>query len=143
MSNIKSVLLLLALGLVILFGLTWMFGQENPVNKIQKLGGGPQISSASVVNSSSSLTTAAGGAVLWTNASSTGDWFKISNTSAFRVWCALDSSTSTVNSLGGVLLFPSTSSTGESVWEMWGARGAVACAPNGGTALITFSYSAQ
>lgn len=134
MSGKNILIVAVVLGLIIVGG--YGIFSENET----KLGGGfgPQISGFSVVNSSSSITT---GTVLWTNASSSGDWFRIANESDARVWCALDSSTSTVRSQGGVFLSPVTSSTGSNVWEAFGARGAVSCASDGGTAKISWSYT--
>lgn len=131
-ANIVLVLLLVASAFFIGFG----FKQSAP------LGGnyGPQISADSIINSSSSIGT--GGLILWTNASNTGDWFRITNGGAGRVVCALGNSTDTVQSEGGQLLVPITSSTGDNVWEMWGARGGMACRSNLAT-FVTWSFSGR
>ena len=133
--------ILIAIGIIVILVAGWIVWSEQT---IPNLGGGfgPQISGGSVTNSSSSLTTAAGGAVLWTNASSTGDWFRIVNQGTQRVWCALDTVTSTVFSQGGQFLSSPSSTNGANYWEMWGARGAVACASDG-TTTITWSFTRQ
>ena len=137
---------LLAMGIVVVLALSglWFLVSDEPVSPSPLRGGGfgPQISGGSVVNSSSSLTSATGGTILWTNASSTGDWFRIVNQGSLRVWCALGTTTSSVFSQGGQLLVPASTSTGANYWEMWGARGAVACASDG-TNTITWSFTRQ
>ena len=103
------------------------------------LGGNvtPQFSGAQVVNASSSV--GANGTLLITNASNSGVWFRISNSSAGRGTCGLTSDTSTLTSLRGQLLVPITSSTGDNVWELYGARGPVSCVGDAGFG-VTYSF---
>ena len=103
-------------------------------------GYGPRISGDSVINSSSSIPVA--GLVIITNASNTGEWFRLTNLSAQRIFCGLGASTSGL-AIGGQLLAPITSSTGSNAWEMYDARGAVACMADTAAGTITFSFSGR
>ena len=100
----------------------------------------PQFSGAEVINSSSSVS--AQGAVIITNASNTGTWFRGTNTSAVRVFCGPGTTTSTLT-VAGQLLAPVTSSTGSNVWEERGMAGPVSCLAEATGGIISFSYTSR
>lgn len=98
----------------------------------------PVISAANVINGSSTVGT--NGAILWTNASSSGDWFRITNISNGRGFCGPAAATSSVSDSRGQLLVPHTSSTGSNMWEERGIKGPISCIGDGNFA-VSYSYT--
>lgn len=121
------------LGVLLVVGV--LFSDSTPV----QLGGyAPRISSDQVVHSSSSLGLL--GLVLFTNASNTGDWFRIVNGSPNRVFCGTGTNTTSIMA-AGQLLSPTSSSTGSTAWEMYGVAGPVSCVSDTAGSLITWSFT--
>lgn len=134
----KKIYLLIP-AIIVIAAIGFVLGSLSSQN-IPLQGYGPRISGDSVINSSSSIPVA--GLVIITNASNTGEWFRLTNISAQRIFCGLGVSTSGL-SIGGQLLTPISSSTGSNIWEMWDARGAVACMADTAAGTVTFSYSGR
>lgn len=142
--------------ITIFIGILFMLGFAFLLNALQQerffqqekflvRGTEPQLSGDSIINGSSTL--AGYGAVIFTNASNTGDWFRIVNPgSAGGVFCgALSSATTTdgVTNSRGQFLTPVSSSTGSNAWEMRGVRGNIGCVPQSSGTAIFWSFSGR
>lgn len=103
--------------------------------------GGIRFANETVANSSSSLTVGNGGAVLWAAASSSGIWFRITNTGLANVYCAPAVSTSSIGSIpSGVHLGSVASSSVVNFWEGKDIGGPISCRSDA-TTTVVYSYA--
>ena len=127
------------LGVILLILIIPFFQGNNEPIQFQG-NGGRQFSGLGTINSSATVTSQ--GITIITNASNTGQWFSIRNTSSSPVWCGGGTNTSTLV-FGGQLLVGITSSTGSNVWEMWEMGGPISCWVSGVSGTISYSFTSQ